>query len=280
MSDVTYRLRRLFNPDSGRCLDIAVDHGFFGEKTFLQGIEDLPAAVDTLVAANPDAIQLTLGQARLLQRRGGRTRPALVLRTDVANVYGAPLPDHMFDLTLPKPGLAGVKLDAACVVVNLFDLPGRPQVREACIRAVLNAKVDCEKYGMPLMVEPLVMKEKSAGGYEVNGDIEKIIPVVRQAVELGADVIKADPTDDPEQYHEVILTATGIPVLVRGGGRVADDVLLQRTQVVLEQGAAGIVYGRNIIQHENPGGMTRALMAMLHDGADATRAAGFLATGS
>ena len=254
MSDVSYRLRRLFNPASGRCLDIAVDHGFFGEKAFLQGIEDLPAAVDTLVAASPDAIQLTVGQARLLQQRGGRERPALVLRTDVANVYGAPLPDHMFDLTLPNPGLAGVKLDAACVVVNLFDLPGRPEVREACIRAVLNAKVDCEKYGMPLMVEPLVMKQSSKGGYEVNGDIEKIIPIVRQAVELGADVIKADPSDDASQYHEVIQTATGIPVLVRGGGRVDDDELLRRTQVVLEQGAAGIVYGRNIIQHDNPGG--------------------------
>lgn len=277
MSDVSYRLRRLFNPSSGRCLDIAVDHGFFGEKAFLQGIEDLPAAVDTLVAASPDAIQLTVGQARLLQQRGGRERPALVLRTDVANVYGAPLPDHMFDLTLPNPGLAGVKLDAACVVVNLFDLPGRPEVREACIRAVLNAKVDCEKYGMPLMVEPLVMKQSSKGGYEVNGDIEKIIPIVRQAVELGADVIKADPSDDASQYHEVIQTATGIPVLVRGGGRVDDDELLRRTQVVLEQGAAGIVYGRNIIQHDNPGGMTRALMAMLHDGADATAAAAILA---
>jgi DhnA family fructose-bisphosphate aldolase class Ia len=277
MSDVTYRLRRLFNPSSGRCLDIAVDHGFFGEKAFLQGIEDLPAAVDTLVAASPDAIQLTVGQARLLQQRGGRDRPALVLRTDVANVYGAPLPDHMFDLTLPNPGLAGVKLDAACVVVNLFDLPGRPEVREACIRAVLNAKVDCEKYGMPLMVEPLVMKQSDKGGYEVNGDIEKIIPIVRQAVELGADVIKADPSDDASQYHEVIQTATGIPVLVRGGGRVADDELLRRTQAVLEQGAAGIVYGRNIIQHDNPGGMTRALMAMLHDSADATAAAAILA---
>ena len=280
MSDVTYRLRRLFNPSSGRCLDIAVDHGFFGEKAFLQGIEDLPAAVDTLVAAGPDAIQLTVGQARLLQQRGGRDRPALVLRTDVANVYGAPLPDHMFDLTLPNPGLAGVKLDAACVVVNLFDLPGRPEVREACIRAVLNAKVDCEKYGMPLMVEPLVMKQSDKGGYEVNGDIEKIIPIVRQAVELGADVIKADPSDDASQYHEVIQTATGIPVLVRGGGRVADDELLRRTQAVLEQGAAGIVYGRNIIQHDNPGGMTRALMAMLHDGADATAAAAILAASS
>lgn len=277
MSDVTYRLRRLFNPSSGRCLDIAVDHGFFGEKAFLQGIEDLPAAVATLAAARPDAIQLTVGQARLLQSSGGRERPALVLRTDVANVYGAPLPDHMFDLTLPNPGLAGVKLDAACVVVNLFDLPGRPEVREACIRAVLNAKVDCEKYSMPLMVEPLVMKQSDKGGYEVNGDIEKIIPIVRQAVELGADVIKADPTDDASQYHEVIQTATGIPVLVRGGGRVDDDELLRRTQAVLEQGAAGIVYGRNIIQHDNPSGMTRALMAMLHDGADATAAAAILA---
>lgn len=278
MSDVQYRMRRLFNPESGRCFDIAVDHGFFGEKSFLQGIEDLPSAVETLVAAAPDAIQLTKGQARLLQSSGGRERPALVLRTDVANVYGAPLPDHMYDLTLPNPGLAGVQLDAAAVVVNLFDLPGRPQVREACLRAVLNAKVDCEKYGMPLMVEPLVMQENSKGGYEVNGDIEKIIPVVRQAVELGADIIKADPCDDPTEYHEVIQTATGIPVLVRGGGKVDDDELLRRTQVVLDQGASGIVYGRNIIQHSNPGGMTRALMAMLHDGADPDAAAAILAS--
>ena len=278
MSDVDYRLRRMFNPESGRCLDIAVDHGFFGEKAFLQGIEDLPSAVATLADARPDAIQLTKGQARLLQSAGGRERPALVLRTDVANVYGAPLPDHMYDMTLPNPGLAGVQLDAACVVVNLFDLPERPQVREACLRAILNAKVDCEKYGMPLMVEPLVMKESAKGGYEVNGDLDRIIPVVRQAVELGADVIKADPCDDPSQYHEVIQTASGIPVLVRGGGRVDDDELLRRTQAVLDQGAAGIVYGRNIIQHDKPAGMTRALMAMLHDGADPAAAAAILAS--
>jgi DhnA family fructose-bisphosphate aldolase class Ia len=124
------------------------------------------------------------------------------------------------------------------------------------------------------------MKSSANGGYEVNGDIDRILPIVRQAVELGADVIKADPSDDPSEYHRVIQIATGIPVLVRGGGRVADDELLRRTQVVLEQGAAGIVYGRNIIQHDNPGGMTRALMAMLHDGADATAAAAILASTS
>jgi len=37
----------------------------------------------------------------------------------------------------------------------------------------------------------------------------------------------------------------------------------------MRQGAAGIVYGRNVVQHENPGAMTRALMAIVHDGVSA-----------
>jgi DhnA family fructose-bisphosphate aldolase class Ia len=53
---------------------------------------------------------------------------------------------------------------------------------------------------------------------------------------------------------------------------VDDDELLRRTAAVLEQGAAGIVYGRNIIQHRDPAGLTRALMAMLHEGATAESA--------
>ena len=75
---------------------------------------------------------------------------------------------------------------------------------------------------------------------------------MRQAVELGADVIKADPTDDLADYHRVV-TVARVPLLVRGGGRVSDREILERTQAVLEQGAAGIVYGRNVIQHDEPG---------------------------
>ncbi len=277
--DRSIRLRRLFDAGSGRCLDVAVDHGFFGEGSFLTGIEDLRAAVTTLADAGPDAIQLTVGQARLLQHAGSRTRPALVLRTDVANVYGRPLPDHMYSLMLPEPGLAAVRLDAACLVVNLFELPGRPGVRQACLENVLRARVECDRYNMPLMVEPLVMRETEQGGYAVNGDAERIVPLVRQAVELGADIIKADPTDDPADYRDVVRTASGIPVLVRGGGRVGDEELLRRTAAVLEQGAAGIVYGRNIIQHERPASLVRALMAMLHSGADVAAAAAIAGQG-
>jgi len=65
-------------------------------------------------------------------------------------------------------------------------------------------------------------------------------------------------------------------VLVRGGGKANDLEVLRRTEQVIAQGAAGIVYGRNIIQHANPAGMTKALLAIVHNDAKAEEAAAFL----
>jgi class I fructose-bisphosphate aldolase len=273
---LSFRLNRLFNPASGRCLDVAVDHGFFGEPSFLSGIEDMRSAVQTLVSAAPDAIQLTPGQAPLLQSIPGKNKPSLVLRTDVANVYGNPLDPFLFSRHFPDAVEQAVRLDAVCVVANLLQLPGRPEIRESCIETIMALRADCTRYGMPLMVEPLVMQDNSvAGGYMVDGDTMKVVSLVRQARELGADIIKADPTDDLDDYHRVV-EAAQVPVLVRGGGKVSDEVLLQRTEKVLEQGASGIVYGRNIIQHANPAGITRALMAVLHEGYSADKALSLL----
>ncbi|MFN8373930.1 MAG: aldolase [Anaerolineae bacterium] len=261
------RFNRLFAPD-GKCFDVAVDHGFFGERSFLTDIEDMLKVVATLVEANPDAIQLSIGQAPFLQNIPGKFKPSLVLRTDIANVYGKTLPRTLYSRIIGDPVEQALSLDASCVVVNLFNLPNQPEVYEACIENICTLKPQCERYGMPLMIEPLVMKDNaSAGGYMVDGDIDKILPLVRQAVELGADIIKADPCDDVSQYHKVIQVAAGKPVLVRGGGKVSDAEILQRTYDLMQQGARGIVYGRNVIQHPNPAGMTRALMAIVHDNA-------------
>jgi class I fructose-bisphosphate aldolase len=98
------------------------------------------------------------------------------------------------------------------------------------------------------------------------------VTLVRQAVELGADVIKADPTDDLDDYTRVLEVAGAVPLLVRGGGRATDEEILRRTSTVVRLGASGIVYGRNVIQHERPAAMTRALMAVVHDGASADEA--------
>jgi DhnA family fructose-bisphosphate aldolase class Ia len=269
----TARLHRLFNPKTGRCFDVAIDHGFFNEASFLAGIENMPRTIATLVDAAPDAIQLTVGQARHLQALPQRSKPALVLRTDIANVYGTRLPRSLFSRIIEEPVLQAIRLDATCVVVNLFRIPDQPEVGDQCVQNILRLKPACDHYSMPLMIEPLVFRQnETAGGYQVDGDLQKIVPLVRQAVELGADIIKADPTDNVADYHHVIETAGGIPVLVRGGGKTTESQILERTVALLAQGAAGIVYGRNIIQHPKPAAITRALMAVVHDGLTAPQA--------
>jgi DhnA family fructose-bisphosphate aldolase class Ia len=261
------RMKRLFGT-SGNCFDVAIDHGMFNELSFLNGIEDMHNAIGIVAAAGPDAIQLTPGTAAILQAIPGKERPALVLRTDIANIYGNLLPQKLFSVIIEDAVEQAIMLDAACVVVNLLMLPGQPELHKACIKNINILKRACEKSGVPLMVEPLVMQDnaKAGGGYMVDGDIAKILSLVRQAVELGADIIKADPCDEVEDYHKVIEIAQGIPVLVRGGGKVSDEEILARTSTLMGQGAKGIVYGRNVIHHANPAGMTKALMAVVHDG--------------
>ena len=270
------RLNRLFAAD-GKCFDVAIDHGFFNENSFLAGIEDIERAIAVIVRAAPDAIQLSPGQAPLLQSMPGKHKPALVLRMDVANVYGKELPRHLFSQLIDEPVEQAVRLDAACMVVNLLLLPGQPELYHQCVANVCRLKPACDRYGIPLMVEPLVMQANAKnGGYMVDGDIDKIVPLVRQAAELGADIIKADPCDRVEEYHRVVQAAGGRPVLPRGGGRAADEEILARTHALMEQGAAGIVYGRNVIQHAHPERMTQAFMAIVHEGANVSRALSIL----
>ena len=180
---IDYRLKRLFNAKSNRCFDVAIDHGFFNQPGFLNGIEDMRVAVQTVVDAGPDAIQLTIGQARHLQLIRGRQKPSLVLRLDVANIYGKELPTTTASAMIDDAMLQAVRLDAACVCVNLFQIPGAPEVHVQCLDNILRLKPEADRYGMPMMVEPLVFQPNAqAGGYMVDGDEVKIAHLVRQAV--------------------------------------------------------------------------------------------------
>ena len=264
------RLNRLLAED-GRCLDVAVDHGLFGEPSLLLGIEDMVATVRALVDGAPDAIQLSPGQAPLLQVLPGPRKPALVLRADVANVYAQDLPRTPFSDVLEAATTHAVQLDAACLCVNLLMMEDQPELYRQCVRNVSGIVAMAEPVGMPVMVEPLALR-RSNGRYLLDGNAQTIAALVRQAVELGADVIKADPTDDLNQYPQVIQAAGRCPLLVRGGSRVGDRQMLQRAQAVMAHGAAGIVYGRNIIQHDKPIAATRALMAIVHQGASVATA--------
>ena len=53
-----FRMARLFGA-SGNMLNVAIDHGMFGELGLLTGLESLSEAVALVAGAGPDAIQLT-----------------------------------------------------------------------------------------------------------------------------------------------------------------------------------------------------------------------------
>lgn len=267
MSPHKVRLNRLFG--GGKCLDVAIDHGVCNEPGFLAGLEDMPGVVRTLVDARPDAIQMNHGQADLLQSISGKDKPALVMRIDMGNPYNAQRHRTMWSILQneAEPLIGALQMDAACVVVNLFMLPDEPDLFRQCVANIARVRADCDRYGMPLMIEPLVMLPNAErGGYMVDGDAEKIVTLTRLAREMGADIVKADPTTDAEDFHRVV-EAARCPVLVRGGGREDLRAVFDKSAALMRQGAMGMVYGRNVYQHENPGAVVRGLMALIHDGA-------------
>lgn len=265
------RLNRLLR--NGRCLDVAIDHGVCNEPSFMGGLGDMEAIVRLLAEARPDAIQMNYGQSDLLQSLPGENRPALVMRVDMGNPYNRHRHREMWALLQNEsdPILPALRMDAACVVVNLFMLPDEPALFRQCVQNISRLGNECEKFGMPLMIEPLVMQPNEKGGYLVDGDTEKVVTLVRLAREMGADIIKADPTDDPSDFHHVVQAAR-CPVLVRGGGKADLRKVMETSAALLAQGAHGMVYGRNIYQHANPRAVVAALMAMIHDGVDAATA--------
>ena len=260
------RMNRMFT--HGGCLDVAIDHGVCNEPSFMAGLEDMAAVVNSLVRAKPDAIQMACGQADLLQSRPEKDKPALVMRIDMGNPYNDQRHRVMWSMLQDhdNPIIGALEMDAACVVVNLFMLPDEPELFRQCVENISRVRAVCHTYGMPLMIEPLVMLPNDMrGGYQVDGNAEKIATLVRVASELGADIIKADPTENPEDFHRVV-EAARVPVLVRGGGKADLERVLEKSAALMAQGAKGMVYGRNVYQHKNPGAVVAALMSLIHQG--------------
>jgi DhnA family fructose-bisphosphate aldolase class Ia len=248
---------------------VAIDHGVCNEPSFLSGLEDMQSVVKALVDAGPDAIQMNYGQADLLQEVAGRDKPALVMRVDMGNPYNSIRHRHMWAVLQneAEPLIGAIEMDAACVVVNLFMLPDEPDLFRQCVQNIARVRADCDRYGMPLMIEPLVMQPvDKAGGYMVDGDAGKIVTLTRLAREMGADIVKADPTTNAGDFHRVV-EAARCPVLVRGGGKEDLHAVFDKSAALMRQGAAGMVYGRNIYQHANPSAVVRGLMAIVHDDA-------------
>jgi len=124
-------------------------------------------------------------------------------------------------------------------------------------------KAECQKWGMPLLVESIPFGWPAA---------DKRTPEItaaagRIASEAGADYVKTFYTGDKETFKTLTANCT-VPVLILGGVKAESDrEVLAMVRDAMDSGAIGITMGRNIWGHDNVAGMTAALAAVIHDDA-------------
>ncbi|MFY7813007.1 MAG: class I fructose-bisphosphate aldolase [Candidatus Nanopelagicaceae bacterium] len=257
----------MFNSKSKKCINIALDLGVFGDRAFAKGIEDLAKSMPQILAGKPDVIQLNPGGLKIFNRLKNKPDISIALRLDVTNVYEARDIEYAWDTADISSIDFADDPRVACVVLNLLNVDENSRLQEQCIQNIQIVAAKCKKLGIPLMVEPLVMTAKPGAGSTSVGDPYKISSLVRQAVELGADIIKVDATTPMTDFNQVVEIASGVPVLVRGGGQVTPRELLERTRIAMDVGASGVVYGRNVVQHPTPAKFIKAIRAIVHDNA-------------
>jgi class I fructose-bisphosphate aldolase len=129
-------------------------------------------------------------------------------------------------------------------------------------------KADADRYGMPVILWSYPRGEAvdQKGGKK---SLYAVDYAARVANELGADAVKLNvPEDDsktrskqPEPYNtleldyeervrKVIKSAGKTLVLFSGGSMLSDEDLIYRARTCLEQGAAGLLFGRNLWQRK------------------------------
>lgn len=238
------RLRHLLRGD-GRAVLVALDHA-----AYMGTGADYGDGLRAIAAGRPDGIlatwHLARTQAALFADAG------LVVRLDggtselgerIADDRGAQL--HSVEEALT--------MGADSVVVLVF--PGAPD-EHLSLRRLGALVCDCEKHGL------VVMAEVIPGGWAqaVPWSIDNVAKGARIAAELGADIVKTVCSGAPEEFGAVV-DACPVPVVALGGPRMSseDDVVALAAGVV-DAGAAGIAFGRNVWGSSAPD----ALLARLH----------------
>ena len=256
------RWGRLLSPGTDRSVIIAVDHGLLGTTP---GLVNFERALRKVLPGSPDGLLISPGMlARYAHLLQGRERPGIVVTLDA-----------FIHETLPNRGQRGedyrliasvedaVRMGADAVKMVLIFGREQVEVHADNVEEVARVARQCEVWGIPLMVEPTLWGT-TVPEPEKN-DAELIGSICRVAVELGADILKAPYTGNPETFRRVV-EASPVPVVILGGPRMTTEQdVLGAVAGAVEAGAVGVAFGRNVFQHDNPTGMVKALRRVVHD---------------
>ncbi len=253
MNGKEIRKARLFS--KGAPVITAVDHGqTFGPS---DGLVDFGETV--LKLGESDAILMAPYMTRYaMDVFTSPVAPMAVLRLNWTTALCNPWnfkEAHTKLLVEPEEAVA---LGAEIVLANLTIKSGSQSVDAENVRVFSEIVRKKERLGIPLIGEIIPVIPPAN-----NEDFSDcILKSVRIAAELGADMIKTLYTG--ETFKDVV-SGTPIPVFALGAEKMEteEEAVLLAGRAVAE-GAAGIVYGRNVFQAEDPERMIRRLKSEIN----------------
>jgi len=238
------RLSRIFNPETGRTVMLAIDHGYFQGPT--TGLERVDVNILPL-APYADTLMLTRGILRT-------TIPPTFTGGIVLRASGGPsILKELSNEQLAVDMEDAVRLNVAALAVQVF-IGGEYETQSVHNMTRL---VDAgTRYGIPILAVTAVGKDMAR-------EARYFRLACRICAELGAHYIKTYYIPDG---FETVTASCPVPIVMAGGKKIPELDALIMSYNAIQEGAAGVDMGRNIFQSNAPVAMIKAVRGVVHQG--------------
>jgi 3-hydroxy-5-phosphonooxypentane-2,4-dione thiolase len=245
-----HRLARIFCPDDGRTVMLAIDHGYFQGPT--SGLERVDLDVLPLVP-HADALMVTRGILRSVVPPS--IQQGLVVRASGGPSILKELSNEQIAIDMDD----AVRLGASALAVQVF-IGGEFETQT--VHNMTRLVDEGLRRGIPVL-------GVTAVGRELARDARYLGLATRIIAELGAQIVK---TYFCEEGFERVVAGCPVPIIMAGGKKLPELEALTMARRALDAGAAGVDMGRNIFQSDAPEAMIQAVRAVVHDDASAVDA--------
>ncbi|MHC4077453.1 MAG: 3-hydroxy-5-phosphonooxypentane-2,4-dione thiolase [Planctomycetota bacterium] len=252
------RLANIFNPESGRTVMLAIDHGYFQGPT--TGLERVDLSIVPLLPYS-DTLMCTRGILRTVI-------PPTYTKGIVLRASGGPsilkeLSDEQLAISIEE----AVRLNVAAMAVQVF-IGGEHESQSI---HNLTRLVDMgNQHGIATLAVTAV-------GRDMARDAKYMRLACRMCAELGATYVK---TYYVPQDFDTVAASCPVPIVIAGGKRQPEPDALRMAYNAVQDGALGVDMGRNIFQSAHPAAMIQAVRKVVHEGASPEEAHEFFLSAS
>jgi fructose-bisphosphate aldolase/2-amino-3,7-dideoxy-D-threo-hept-6-ulosonate synthase len=244
------RLERIIDRKSKRTIIIPMDHGL--TMGSIQGLEKMAKMVDMVAEGGANAVLMHSGMVRVGHRKYGSDIGLIIHLSGATNL--TPHPNRKVLVCSVERALK-MGADAVSIHINIGADEEPEMLKDA--QKVVEAS---REWGIPLIAMMYPRGQK----IQDENDPEVVNIAVRAGAELGADIVKTNYTGDIDSF-KYIVNSVSIPVIIAGGPKM-DTIpeLLQIAYDSIQAGGAGVAFGRNVFQAENPSKLVNALSKIIH----------------